>query len=384
MIGAGLRLDWKMPTAWLTLAFAIGVGLRFAVAMRGYNYDIESYRIVADIMARGGNVYAETTRYNYGPIWAWLLHLLDQIPFAGNDPLWSLRWKVTAFLTAVDVGTAILLLRWYGTGSAAFLLLNPISIIITGYHGQFDSLAIIAGLAAVRLGSSEDSRHLLPGLAMLGLSLAIKHILFLFPLWLAMRQDGARRRLICLAIPVTIFLVGFVPYVADGASGILANVFMYRSFPNAPFWTGVAPQVLAARVPAFLLFLGTMTVLGFLWRRKPVQETLLLYLVAVVVFSSAMVNQYLAIAVLTIAIRPNLLYLGYTLAAGAYLTASANGLHSSGLERWIGTGGASPVVGYGELVFLLFLGLVMHWTSMNRPLPASSPLSAEGRGDHPR
>ncbi|CAM8376021.1 hypothetical protein MCEMHM7_00896 [Candidatus Methylopumilus planktonicus] len=70
--------------AFYSLLFAaFGLGIRLFCASRGYNWDVDSYRVVADIVARGGNVYQETGRYNYGPIWFYILHWLDQIPWGG-------------------------------------------------------------------------------------------------------------------------------------------------------------------------------------------------------------------------------------------------------------------------------------------------------------
>lgn len=45
---------------------ALGIMARFFVMQLGHNYDFESYMIVGDIVSKGGNVYAETYRYNYG------------------------------------------------------------------------------------------------------------------------------------------------------------------------------------------------------------------------------------------------------------------------------------------------------------------------------
>ncbi len=61
---------------WFVFIIVIGTLIRLAIAQRGYNFDIASYRIVADIMANDGNVYLETQRYNYGPIWFYILSFL--------------------------------------------------------------------------------------------------------------------------------------------------------------------------------------------------------------------------------------------------------------------------------------------------------------------
>ncbi|WP_428355678.1 hypothetical protein [Methyloprofundus sp.] len=183
------------PMAWFTLLIIVGTFFRLAVAQKGYNFDIASYRIVADIMADGGNVYAETQRYNYGPIWFYILSFLDYLPFPVADPLLSLRWKVSCFLSLCDITIVILLYRWYGLKVASLFFLNPIAIIITGYHSNFDNLAILVALISVKTldNNTQNFNYTsITALGLLGLSLSIKHVLFLFPLWLAFKNTRWR------------------------------------------------------------------------------------------------------------------------------------------------------------------------------------------------
>ncbi len=43
------------------------------VSSLGHTYDFDSYRLVANAITYGKNVYAWTPRYNYGPVWFNLL-----------------------------------------------------------------------------------------------------------------------------------------------------------------------------------------------------------------------------------------------------------------------------------------------------------------------
>ena len=72
------KINQMLQNRWVFLVIiALGLDLRMGAAVLGHNFDIESWYIVADIMRHGGNVYAETGRYNYGPVWFFILHVLD-------------------------------------------------------------------------------------------------------------------------------------------------------------------------------------------------------------------------------------------------------------------------------------------------------------------
>ncbi len=356
--------DHNKPSSlgWFIFVIIIGTIIRLAIAHRGYNFDIASYRIVADIAAHDGNVYAETQRYNYGPIWFYILSFLDTLPFPISDPLLSLRWKVSAFLTLTDIGIATCLYRWYGFKVAYLFFLNPISIIISGYHSQFENLAILMALISVknmdRNTPDTSITTLLTPLLLLGLSLSIKHVLFLFPLWLAFKNTRWRDKLLTITIPYILFLATFLPFLPEGGKGILHHVFLYRGFANAPFWVGSAPSVIVDKLPMFILFIGTIILLGLLIRTKKPLESLLIYTIALLVFSSAIANQYLAICIIAISVHWNIMYAVYSIVGTLYLLASNDGLHIKLLQHYLGGNGNSSVIGYKELMFLLFLGLL--------------------------
>lgn len=311
------------------LVLVIGVALRYWVSTLGSNFDLESYGIVADIVDRGGNVYAETERYNYGPIWFYVLGSLHDVSGLFTDPAGAFRPLLIGVLTLADIGIWAVLHRRFGRIAGFLFFLNPVSIIITGYHNQFDNLAILVGLLAMLVYAAS----FVPGLLLLGLSLTIKHVLLVFPLWLAIKEKGLERKLAALALPISVLVVSFVPYLGAGRSGIVANVVEYRGHDNAPFWHGVLPAQLQPFVSPFLLFAGAMLVLGFVWRRRDDLDLALLYLVALVVFAPSIANQYLAIAVPAMAAFPSLFFLPYQVLSAWFLAIHPQGLHNEWLRE---------------------------------------------------
>ena len=332
--------------------------------LRGFNYDIESWKIAADILANGGNVYGKTGRYNYGPIWFYVLHFLDQLPLTGAGHFLAFRWKVAIFLTVIDVAIFAVLLRLYGLLVASLFFLSPVSIIITGYHSQMDNFALLLGLIAVILIEyKRKSLGLMPGLVVLGLSLVTKHFLIFFPFWLAFKETRWSRKILVVAVPYTLFLASFLPYLSGGNQGILNNVFLYRSVTNAPFWNVFLPNFLLTLVPPIVLFITTLMILGIIWRRKTVLESFNYYLICVVIFSSAVVNQYFSIALPAIATQWNWAYSLFTVFTTVFLSVDWAGLHFGAIQNALGWQGKG---GYNVAIALLFIGFGIHLLGPHR------------------
>ena len=319
------------PLKYLPLSALIVIGslLRWACSSRGYNLDIESWYIVAEIVGAGGNVYHETSRYNYAPIWSEIISQLNCHSFYAEHSIEALRYRVTFLLIVVDIGICTFLFLNYGLKVAILFFLNPISIIITGYHGQFDNLAILIGLISVWLYERADKSRLtvVPALFFLGLSLAVKHFLFLFPFWLALREKEWGKRLLILLIPYALFLGSFIFHIKGGIDGIVENVFLYRSFNNAPIWQFLLPDSISQNVSMRMLYFGSMLFIGYTVRKFSPSKIYFIYLISVVAFSSAITNQYLVIPVVAVAIFSSWPLFIYTFLGGFFLILNSDGLH---------------------------------------------------------
>jgi hypothetical protein len=198
---------------WLFLAVMIaGIAARLLVATLGYDYDFDSWQIIAKLVEEGHNVYASTGRYNFAPGWFLILHALDVL--SGHNPD-VFRYMVSGFLGLGNAGIFYILWRRFGALAGCWFFLNPISIIISGYQNNFDNLAILPGLmAALLMGDDFDRpvcRRKFLGLFVLGLSLMVKHVFFAFPFWLAVKQRGLSQKLAVILIPVLMFAFSFVP-----------------------------------------------------------------------------------------------------------------------------------------------------------------------------
>ncbi len=295
---------------------ALGFVLRIILSRLGHNYDLESYWIVGEIVVRGGNVYAETHRYNYGPIWFYILGLVYWITDILGRGFGFFGLLIAVLLSVVDVGIFYILYKKFGLITASIFFLNPVSIIITGYHRQFDNLAILIALYAIYLLDLGDYnfRKVLFIAFLIGLSITVKHVFFMLPVWLffAHAIKDLKVKLMILVIPLTVFFVSFVPFWQLGSEGIIQNVFLYKSFNNSPFWYIFAPGPLYDLLASKKVFIGILVICGFLLRKLNVFQLALIYTIFLVVFSPAIANQYLAIPLAAMAVYPNIFFFMYS------------------------------------------------------------------------
>lgn len=317
----------------LFFVVTIGLAARLAAATAGHNFDMDSWYIVADITAHGGNVYAETARYNYGPLWFLIVHGLDVLSGHRHEVL---RYLIAGFLSLVDLGIFFLLCRQAGGRAGVLFFLNPVSILITGFHCQIDNLAILIGLYSVSLMGDDfdkpcDGRKIL-GLLVLGISLAAKHIFFLFPFWLAVKQKGLVQKGIILVVPAAVFMLSFAPYWAAGREGIIAHVFRYHSSQNKYFYNFFVPACVQYCFASGTLWYILLIVFAFVCRRRKALASLLIYTGVLVAFSPATTNQYLAIPVALAAVYPSIPFFLYTGIATLHICVDA----TNGPRFWHG------------------------------------------------
>ena len=201
--------------------------------------DVLRYRrVAAHVLDVSWNPYLAKALYPYPPVWVWVE--------AGCE--WLARHSGLSFavlvklpVLAAEVGIVALLARWGAArGGAArwapwIYALHPVAVLIAGFHGQFDSLALLMVLLAVR--AAERGRHDAAALA-LAAGIAVKSfpILVAPVLLLRVTGSGARVRFLALALlPVAALLV---PYLAHDASAVARELFGYGGVADFG-WIGV-------------------------------------------------------------------------------------------------------------------------------------------------
>lgn len=355
------------------VAALVSVVIKVSLASLAHNYDVDSYVIVADHVRAGHTVYAATERYNYAPAWSYVVagvRSLQMLLFP-NDADGGVRMfhvMIAVLLAYVDLLMALWLAKHHGLAAGFVMLCNPVSWLLTGFHSQFDNLAVYVGLLGCGLALGKEGERIstgrfLAGVGLMGLSLITKHILIFFPLWCFVRAGISwPRKLAILFVPAGLFLASFLPFVSDPAAlkGIRENVFAYEAYKL----TGFLPHAIGCfgsvqaldKALAFIpvvggfkfVWLATLCLCGLLLRRVPVEHAALYYLTAMVVLSGQVMDQYLAIPLVACAVfcRSPLMW-GYLAVSLFYLLGSSANIgtvdgfewlalwpHRLGIEAW--------------------------------------------------
>ncbi len=278
--------------ALFLLASVLGLIARFLVSGLGHNIDMDAFFIDHFNSIKTFGEPWSSNHYNYGFFWGYFSYLLNLI--SGHD-FSTFRLLIVLTLGFVDIAIAWQIKTKFGNLYLLFLF-NPVSILISGFHNQFDNIAILFGLLALnRFHQSspkfgENSSYIF----LMSVSLIVKHDLIFFVIWLAFRNLRNWKGILISLFPIPVFFMSFLPFI-QAYPEIWANVFRYKSFNNGPLYYVVFLRQNFSSV-YIVLFIGLILLTGWLLRNVELFHFFYLYLVFFVALSSSIANQYLAIA----------------------------------------------------------------------------------------
>ncbi len=218
-IGVQWLAKRQRPLLWLLLIALFVRLLPMLLLPVGARYDIESFRLVAEALLHGTDIYTSEAfgRHPYLPMQmyiigaAWWAALSSQIPF----PIWI---KTVPMLA--DVGLTALIFMVYrrrgqvGTTAVTFALLyalNPISLLTSAYHGQFDSITLL--LLGLSWATWHFGRQINKSAFLLGLSVLNKTWPIVFLPIVLIRLDDNRKRLKYILITFSIIVIFIAVYL---------------------------------------------------------------------------------------------------------------------------------------------------------------------------
>ena len=186
----------------------------------GAGYDIQSFRLVGEALLNGQDVYTSAAigRHPYLPFqmyWIGLalkLHLKTSIPFVIYIKLLPAFFDILITILIYHVVRA-----WKNSVKESVLLallfaFNPISILVTAYHGQFDAVSVFLILFAwywAEIGQKTKFSALALGLAILNKTWPIVFL----PITL-IRNLNWRYWLVYVGIALSVPILVTVTYVA--------------------------------------------------------------------------------------------------------------------------------------------------------------------------
>jgi hypothetical protein len=243
----------KSKPDYLVWVLALAFLIRLAISWSWIEVaDTANYRRVAETLARGGLLYRDTASlYPYPPLWSGVE--AGALWFSQHSMVPFLVW-VELLPTLSDLGAIILIDRINKAASVAspwrvaLYAFNPLLILITVMHGQFDSLPVFFSMLAYYL--FDIKKRPFWAAASLALAVAIKSFpVILLPLFL-FRLPNHRSRVIFAALTLVPVALLLLPFLATEASSLTRELFGYQ---------GVADQGwLAAAREACLLWIGRL------------------------------------------------------------------------------------------------------------------------------
>ncbi len=209
----------------------------------GAGYDIDSFQLVGDAFLNGEEVYTSAARGRH-PYLPLQMYLIGATTFLSRvTPVPFVPWlKLPAVLADVLITVVIYkaFRRWGETENTAVFwallyALNPISVLVSAYHGQFDAIPVL--LLLLSWFTWQFGRHLKQSAAFLGFAVLDKTWPILFLPVIFIRLPDNRRRLtyslISLGIPL-LFTAAYVFFFSSDPVPMLRRALTHSGVPG--YW----------------------------------------------------------------------------------------------------------------------------------------------------
>jgi hypothetical protein len=320
------RRFWVLLFAGFLLAAAVRV---LWLGAFEDNWDMGTYRQFVEAAPNGGDLYSRAP-YHYSPLWAFALVGVSRAASLLGVPFPK---AVGGLLFLGDVAIAFLIFRIArdclarpaasAAGAALLFFSNPVSVFTSGFHLQWDTLAILCLVAAVWF-AGRDRRRAGATAVFLALSLLVKQVTFFHPFLFAFRGKVRAVSLLFL-VPYAVFFLSFLPYWTVRDS-VFHGVFGYRSLaedyggamlrklPGVPQWAPTVLFVLSALVAVVAL------------RRVEIGRACLMLFLVLLILVPGVVQYYFVWPIALGSLFGGAGYAVFTLVVSAFYLGSPDGL----------------------------------------------------------
>lgn len=333
--------SWLSFNSILLTIVILGVLLRvLLITIPSLNFDMRMFINYGQIFIEGKrNIYHYIYSYNYSPFIFYISGILTTISKALSSFSYPILHR--SFISLFDVLTLFTLLsiskknKISSNRTAVFFFLNPVSILLSGYHAHFDNVAVFFLLLGIwyYFCSNLPYKKIIAWVV-LTLGLIAKHILpfqtllaFLF----MYKGENVLKGIILFGFTVIVFLATFIPFYNTVDSKYVINeyVFKYEGLPTISGITLIINQLCPGceigNIKYYTLYKYLFLITGvlfsfFLVRTKDFLRSLLLSILFFIAFTSARSAQYLILPIAVGALFPSKWFLLYTGAATLFLS----------------------------------------------------------------
>jgi hypothetical protein len=255
---------------WLVLGAGLAVQAVVAFTTVGQNYDLENFRLTGLLFGQHPlDVYRhdvvgmadqfELYRWPYPPGSMPWMSVAADLARAIGVPFHSIERLLPV---AADLATAWLVQSYLGRRGAteltrlaatALVALGPIFVIISGYHGQLDPIAILPAVLALYVWEASESPHraVTAGL-LIGLGATVKTVPIFMLLALLPTARNVREGATLIVAACSLIAAVTVPYLVADAGDFTAAL----SYTGGPGLGGISMLVQPSLAVTFVTGVG--------------------------------------------------------------------------------------------------------------------------------
>lgn len=328
----------------ILIILVIGLGIRLYLAKGSYNFDIVATQQDVEIFKQGKNIYLHQTAYNYSPLFYYLTGFFglvqDLLPFL------EIKFIARAFYSFIDLITFFVIYKiaiqrkLSPIKTAGLFFLNPISIIISGHHGQFDNIAIFFLLLSLyfvekkKIGVKIKNKLIF---TFLTIGLIVKHIIVFQVFYFFILYTKSRlRAIIFFVLSLVVFALTFMPFYSTAGPQIIKSVLFYGGVQGLYGFTYFLGNIFGNTSTVFniniymvykLLFLFGFLFFVLVIRPKDIARGILLSILFFLTFTSGIGAQYFMLPIAFGVFFPTRWFYLYTLSVTLFFLGSADELN---------------------------------------------------------
>lgn len=323
----------------------LGTSLRlFLATVTSVNFDMEQHILNGKIFDSGErNIYINQPSYNYSPVIFYIIGFL----YTFNKTLFFIPYPFVqrTYQTIIDLLTLLVLvqiakkLKISSIRTAVFYFLNPVSVLLSGYHGQYDNNAMLLLLTGVwyYFYGNLSLKRFKTTIAwfFITVGFVIKHHIpfqvFLTFLYVY-KNKNILKGFLLFGFTIVVFLSTFIPFYDTNESRYVINNYVigYQGLATISGITGfirffcVTCEIFDVRlytIYRYIFMAGGMLFSLFLVRQKNLMRSLLLSLLFFQAFTSGHAAQYFILPISVGALFPSKWFIIYTAAVTLFLSA---------------------------------------------------------------